>query len=155
MTAQPIRPAKPTEAALLTDLAIAAKGHWAYSEAQLAAWSGDIAISAESIRRQPTFVAENAGVVAGFYQLKMSDGLPELDHLWVSAEYMGCGFGKALLRHARQWLSVHGHREVAIDADPNAEAFYLSQGARRVGEIAAPIAGQPERVRPQLILPTA
>ena len=48
-----------------------------------------------------------------------------------------------------------GVANLAIDADPNAEAFYLANGARRVGEDAAPIEGLPGRTRPQLLLPVS
>jgi hypothetical protein len=50
-------------------------------------------------------------------------------------------------------VAVAGGNALAIDADPNAEAFYLAKGARRIGEIAAPIEGHPDRVRPQMLLP--
>jgi hypothetical protein len=43
---------------------------------------------------------------------------------------------------------------VFIDADPHAEAFYRACGALRIGGVAAPIDGQPQRVRPQLVLST-
>jgi hypothetical protein len=36
-----------------------------------------------------------------------------------------------------------------VDADPHAERFYLACGAVSIGTVAAPIAGQPDRVRPQ------
>ena len=39
---------------------------------------------------------------------------------------------------------------LTIDADPNAELFYLAYGAIRTGTIAAPIEGVPDRVRSQL-----
>jgi hypothetical protein len=43
-------------------------------------------------------------------------------------------------------------RPATIDSDPNAEPFYLACGAERTGAIPAPIAGQPARVRPQLVV---
>jgi hypothetical protein len=45
-----------------------------------------------------------------------------------------------------------GASGLLIDADPNAELFYIACGATRFGEIPAPITGQPDRVRPQLEL---
>ena len=41
-----------------------------------------------------------------------------------------------------------------VDADPNAESFYLACGANRCGEVPAPIPGEPGRVRPQLAFRT-
>jgi molybdenum cofactor cytidylyltransferase len=60
------------------------------------------------------------------------------------------GIGRALLAHALATAARGGAAEVIVDADPNAESFYLECGAIRRGEVAAPIAGQPNRVRPQL-----
>jgi hypothetical protein len=36
-----------------------------------------------------------------------------------------------------------------VDADPNAESFYLDCGADRCGGVSAPLPEQPDRVRPQ------
>jgi hypothetical protein len=55
------------------------------------------------------------------------------------------------MRHLR----AAGIGELHIDADPHAEAFYRSHGALRVGQLDAPIANQPQRVRPQLLLRVA
>lgn len=62
------------------------------------------------------------------------------------------GIGSALLGDAAARAAATGAHVLAIDADPNAESFYLANGARRVGEIAAPIEGHPDRVRPQMLL---
>ena len=43
-----------------------------------------------------------------------------------------------------------GASSVTVDADPNAETFYLACGAARCGEVPAPVPGQSERVRPRL-----
>ena len=41
---------------------------------------------------------------------------------------------------------------IAIVADPHAERFYLRLGARRVGEVAGPMPGAPDRKLPLLEL---
>jgi GNAT superfamily N-acetyltransferase len=60
------------------------------------------------------------------------------------------GIGTALLRHALQTAAQGGADEVDVDADPNAAPFYLRRGAVHVGDLPAPIAGEPQRARPQL-----
>ena len=62
------------------------------------------------------------------------------------------GIGRALLAHAAGTARAGGDSAILIDADPNAEAFYLACGAARGGSVAAPIASEPERVRHQLSL---
>jgi hypothetical protein len=60
--------------------------------------------------------------------------------------------GKALQSCAINVAKIAGTPALVIDADPNAEAFYLAFGARRVGVQPALIDGEPNRVRPQLLI---
>lgn len=62
------------------------------------------------------------------------------------------GIVRALLAHAVSTARSGGASAIAIDADPSAEPFYLACGARREGVVAAPVSGNPARVRPQLTL---
>ena len=87
----------------------------------------------------------------GFYSLRPSQSAWELDNLWVLPKFMHQGIGRALLAHALATAARGGASEITVDADPNAESFYLECGAIKRGEIPAPIAGQPKRVRPQLV----
>ena len=149
-----IRPVHPEEASTLTEIALASKAFWGYSAAQLAQWREDLSPSAASIREQPTFVAEIDGAVAGFYQINLSAEPVELDHLWVDPRFMRQGVGRALISHATATMAQRGIAQLLIDSEPHAEAFYLAMGAMRIGERAAPIVGEPLRIRPQLRLAT-
>lgn len=150
-----IRDARPDEARLLGSIAFESKGYWKYPPEALAGWRGDLVVRLEPRERRPALVAEEAGEVAGFCQLVLEEELPELAHLWVRPAWIGRGVGRALLRRAGARLRELGHARMRIDADPNAEAFYLRCGATRQGEVAAPIPGDPGRVRPQLLLAVA
>ena len=150
-----IRSADPDEAAALGRLAREAKGHWGYSAAQLERWHDELTPTAESIRRWPTFVAEIEGEAAGFVQLNTESTPWELEHLWVAPRCMRRGVGRALLTRALAEAAANGEATLAIDADPHAERFYVAAGARRIGAVAAPIDGEPNRVRPQLRLAVA
>lgn len=147
-----IRPARADEAQALADIAWAAKSFWPYPRAQLEAWRASLSPSAASIAERPTVVAELDNTAAGFYQLNVAASPAQLEHLWVHPDGMRQGVGITLLAHAMQHLSTLGINTVHVDADPNAEGFYRRCGAQRIGEIAAPIAGQTNRVRPQLRL---
>lgn len=138
------------EADVLSALAMRAKAHWGYADQALEQWQAQLAISPADIRGQPTFVATIEGEIAGFYSLLPSGESWDLDNLWVSPLFMRHGVGQALLEHALETAARGSATEVTVDADPNAEAFYLQCGAVRRGEVRAPIPGQPERVRPQL-----
>ena len=145
-----IRPAVEHEAAALSALAMRAKAHWGYSAETLERWRAELSVSPTNVREGPTFVAMVGAEVAGFYSLRPSRPSWELDNLWVLPVFMHQGIGRALLSHALETAARGGASEVTVDADPNAESFYLESGAVRRGEVAAPIDGQPERVRPQL-----
>jgi GNAT superfamily N-acetyltransferase len=145
-----IRPAAETEAQLLSSLAMRAKGHWGYSAEVLEDWRADLTVSPQGIRAKPTFVAVVGIEVAGFYSISPLGRSWELDNFWVLPRFMHLGVGRALLSHALETAARGGATEVTVDADPNAEAFYLECGAVRRGAVLAPLPGQPERARPQL-----
>ena len=147
-----LRAADPGEHRLLSEVAYQSKAHWGYGSADLDAWHHDLTVTRESMLERATVVAEVDGVVAGFYQQHLEASHAVLDHLWVSPAFMGRRVGSALLAHALQHTRAGGVREMHIDADPHAEAFYVSHGAVRVAQVSAPIEGQPQRVRPQLVL---
>jgi len=153
-----LRPAHADEAALLSDIALASKAHWPYPAAQLERWRGDLTVEPAQLDERYARVAEVDGEVAGFVIIvpPQADANAEwlLDHLWVVSAHMGRGIGRALLMAARQLAAAQGASTLHIDADPYAEAFYQAFGARRIGAIAAPIEGQPERQRPQMRLTT-
>ncbi|HYM35035.1 MAG TPA: GNAT family N-acetyltransferase, partial [Steroidobacteraceae bacterium] len=145
-----IRSAKPSEANLLTAIAVAAKQYWGYSPQAMQGWESMLEVSIIAIEMNPTFVAAE-GEIQGFYML--SHGISwELEHLWVSPQFIRRGVGKKLLMHGAEFFGAHGGSKLHIDADPNAESFYRACGAVFVDNVAAPIAENPHRVRPQLIL---
>ena len=78
----------------------------------------------------------------------------ELEHFWVDPAHMGRGVGRALLEHAIATSRRLGATAIDISSDPNAEEFYLRFGACRVGEVSAPVDGQP-RSLPRLELEIA
>lgn len=147
-----IRPAQAEDAQALAGIAQAAKAFWNYTPAQLETWREALSPTVTSIVEQPTQIVERNGMPAGFYQLQLKATPAELEHLWVHPRYMGQGLGSALLAHALQHLANLGLDSLHIDADPHAECFYRRRGAQRIAEIAAPIEGQPDRVRPQLCI---
>lgn len=145
-----IRSARTQEAEALARLAWDAKASWGYSTLQLHAWREGLRPSAVSIAERPTFVAEVGERLLWFCQLNPDATPIELEHLWVHPDVMGQGVGRALLHRCLAHLATTGLQELHIDSDPNAEPFYLACGAVRVGEVSAPIDGQPDRVRPQM-----
>ncbi len=150
-----IRPALPSEAAALAALAMASKAAWGYAPEQVEAWRSELSPSVDSIAGQPTWVAEIAGSLVGFYQLAVDGDAGELLHLWIAPLMMRQGIGRRLLAHAVSTASAAGVANLHIDADPNAELFYTGCGAVRTGVRPAPTGQEPDRVRPQLVIAPA
>jgi GNAT superfamily N-acetyltransferase len=145
-----IRPAVVSEAELLSSLAQAGKRFWGYPEAWLEAWRESLTITPDYLAKHVVSCAEDAtGRVVGFYALERDDGLCRLEHLWLARVYIGRGLGRRLFEHAVQQAQALGAAELLIEADPNAEGFYLHMGAQRTGDTVSRLAGV-ERALPQL-----
>ncbi len=145
-----IRPARPDEHERLSQIAWAAKAHWGYDDADMAAWRESLTITPQSLAQGPARVVEVAGRVVAFGQLVLQGEDADLEHLWVLPACMGTGLGRRLLETLLHEAAEQGYARVTVDADPFAEGFYLACGAVRVGECPAPTRHQPARVRPQL-----
>ena len=146
-----IRRASPDESGVLTEIAHAAKRHWGYPEAWIREWRDALTITPELIRDQHVYVALHAGEIAGFYGLIGGGAELALEHLWVLPVRIGQGVGRALFERSLEMAATLGADRVAIEADPNAEGFYLHLGAERIGCVARTVAGV-ERVLPKLVI---
>jgi ribosomal protein S18 acetylase RimI-like enzyme len=109
-----------------------------------------------SDRGRVTLLAEDAGRLAGFAQLRFeraADGVSgerpvELQRIYVASEWHGRGVAQEIMRETRAvaaaalcdtlWLGVWEHNQKAI-------AFYLKQGFRTVGEHAFMLGQEAQR----------
>jgi len=144
-----IRRAMPEEAAVLTEIAHAAKRHWGYPENWIEHWKGDLTITRDFISNHEVYVAVTDKEIAGCCALVVKDSQAELEHMWIRPQYMGAGYGKALFVHVMQRAATLSAPAVELSADPNAEGFYKHMGATRIGEVRSEIEGQP-RVLPRM-----
>jgi len=149
-----IRPAQGHEAEALTAIALKAKAYWGYPADTLESWKLELTVSTQTVTSRPTFVAVIRDEIVGFYSLSPSHDAWKLEDLWVLPRFMERGIGRALMAHALETAARGGASSVTVDADPNAESFYLACGGVRCGEVPAPIPGEPARVRPQLAFRT-
>jgi mannose-6-phosphate isomerase-like protein (cupin superfamily)/GNAT superfamily N-acetyltransferase len=157
-TAQPpeavaLRAVLPGDLPALDALALAAKASQGYASAQLTAWAPELRTAPDALDHQPAWLLEQAGTVLGFCQLDPQGSPWRLVSLFVAPGWQRRGLGTRLMRHAAGRARAAGEQYLAVDADPRADGFYRARGAWRIGAIAAPIPGEPARVRPQLLLP--
>jgi N-acetylglutamate synthase-like GNAT family acetyltransferase len=143
-----IRRATLGDAARLTALALRSKAVWGYDAAFMDACRAELTITAESIRHQPTFLLEDRGQLAGFYQLRLSERSAEVAQIFIAPEAIRSGLGRRLWRHLEQTARNAGAHRLEVDSDPNAEGFYLAMGMARRGE--APSGSIAKRLLPHL-----
>lgn len=139
----------PEDADALTRIAFAAKRYWGYPERWVLQWSEALTITPEFVRDNEVYAAVVGGEPFGFHALAGTGHELELEHLWVSPAWIGSGAGRLLFEHAMDGAASLGAKHVEIEADPNAEGFYLRMGARRTGENVYQIEGH-RRVLPLL-----
>ncbi|KAM3438665.1 hypothetical protein NHJ13734_004068 [Beauveria thailandica] len=172
-----IRRAEPCEAALLTDLALAAKAYWGYSPAFLASARPELTITAADISQHEIHVAtlplnsddddddddrspsieeeeeeeEEKEVVGVFRLTPLQDRRrcdAELSYLWIRPSRIRQGLGRLLWEHAARRAAALGLARLSLDADPHAEAFYVKMGADRCVDN-APSKSVPGRTLPR------
>jgi len=149
-----IRRARVEEAALLTELAHAAKRHWGYPERWVAEWSEALTLRPAWIATHPVYVAVQDGEVVGFYALAPEGDTCRLEHLWVRPAWIGRGVGRLLFEHAVRTATAAAATQLVLDSDPHAEGFYRRMGATRVGVVPADVQGKARGLpRMRLALP--
>jgi GNAT superfamily N-acetyltransferase len=148
--------ATPDLAERLTRIALAAKRHWRYPERWIEIWTPILTLTPDYVAVNPTYVAVDAGEPVGFYALIRSTAgaRAQLDHLWITPEWIGRGLGRELFEHAVSTARSLGATVLDIEAEPFAEPFYRHMGARRTGERTGRIEDQP-RVLPLMELDLA
>lgn len=136
-----IRPARPDEAAPLSDLMLRSKAHWGYSAAFMEACRPVLTITTEYIQTNPVYVIEDDEGVQGVYSLRdlgllrsLGGRAVDLDVLFIEPRAIGRGYGRRLWLHAVEQARALGYIHMIVEADPNAEEFYAKMGMRRVGE---------------------
>lgn len=147
-----VRRATSSDLIEINEITLAAKASWGYSREQMNIWRDSLVTRLDSLETDPTLVAEEDGHLIGVVQVDPAVTPWELVSCWIEPSRMRRGVGSALLTAIKAEVARLGQQVLHIDSEPNAEAFYLSRGAVRVGEVPAPIAGAPNRVRPQLRL---
>ncbi|WP_235737565.1 GNAT family N-acetyltransferase [Nocardioides alcanivorans] len=143
-----LRAARADEAALLTELALRSKGHWAYPEEFLVACRDELTVSERLLPR--VTVAEVGGQVCGFALLaterRGDEG--ELAMLFVDPPWIGKAVGGVLMQAVLREARSRGLRTLVLDADPGAQGFYERYGATKVG--VSPSGSIPDRVLPRM-----
>ncbi len=138
-----IHTAQPSHVDALTEIAFTAKRHWNYPEHWIQYWLPVLSVSAEYICANESWIAAMQFKPVAWYSLKQVAEHLWPDYLWVLAACMGKGIGRKLFSHALERSRIRGASVLNIEADPNAENFYIRMGTRRTGEHHSEVDGQP------------
>ncbi|MDJ0568095.1 MAG: GNAT family N-acetyltransferase [Pleurocapsa sp. MO_192.B19] len=130
-----IRKGQPSESELLSDLALRSKAYWGYSQEFIDACRKELTYSPEDIQSNHIFVAEIDNSIVGFYALAILSPIEiELEALFIEPVYIGQGYGRKLIDHAKTISHQLGRQVIIIQGDPNAASFYLAVGGKLIGE---------------------
>lgn len=130
-----IRRATPEEAHILTGIAMRSKAFWGYDDAFIDACRNELTVTPEKINRNHVYLAMDGPDYVGFYCLIANGRSGVLDSMFINPPHIGLGWGKILWDSLTALARKLGIREFTIDADPNAEGFYLKMGAIRIGHV--------------------
>lgn len=141
-----VSPARPEEAAELTRIAHAAKGHWGYPDRWMALWRDQLTVTPQDIAAYPTFAARAGDRVLGFCAVSQRDDVASLEHFWVLPDVMGRGLGRTLFEHAVGHARRNGAVTFEVESDPHAVGFYRRMGCLSAGENVYDLDGQPRHL---------
>lgn len=146
-----LREPAPSELCKLSGLCQRSKAHWGYPADMMKAFRSELTIRKADLETDAVMLAEDKRGVAGVVQLSKADGDFVLEKLFVDPKRMGEGTGKLLYVWACRVARDNGAKNLVIDSDPDAAAFYEHMGAVRRG--AAKSGFIPGRQLPRLVHP--
>lgn len=137
-----------SELPALSALIMRSKAVHGYDAAFMEACREELTLTPEKVAAGPVIVAELDGAPAGVAQIMAHDDEWHLQLLFVDPRHMGSGLGRHMLAWADEEARHMGATELLIEADPDAEFFYLKMSAKRQ----APSESIPGRMLPLLVL---
>lgn len=121
------RTAKIDDLITLNEISFKSKAYWGYPDEWMEKWKDDLTMSEEEFFHSNILVVEVENRIIGFSSIVENAENYELNHLWLLPEIIGKGVGKKLLNKTIE-IFVKAEKPIILLADPNAEAFYSSQG---------------------------
>lgn len=145
-----LRPARPEEVQILTDLCLRSKAVWGYDEAFMSACREELTLIARDFDLSTIHVATNGDQIIGVAQLGIDDADAHLHKLFIEPAAIRTGAGRQLFGWAVAAACERHAARLWIEADPDAANFYRRMGATDDGVV--PSESIPGRVLPRLRL---
>lgn len=138
-----IRRAILEETEAITGVLRRSKAHWNYDAATMELFMPLMVITIEEITTNHVYVMEGENQqIIGFYRASIGENGARLDDLFIDPPFIGYGYGKQMFLHAAELFNKLGYSEFTLEADPNAESFYINMGAIRIGSRESMIPGR-------------
>jgi len=138
-----IERAVPSNANILTNIALESKAHWNYTQEQLDSWVDDLTITPEYLSKTSALVYKIDGKIVGFYILEMLNMTTiSLEFLFVHPAFIGKRIGHELITHAIE--NARNKKGFVLNtlSDPNAESFYAKYGFKTIFQQESSIPGR-------------
>ena len=124
-----IVPADISDGKTLTNIALTSKAFWGYADYLIESWREELTITSKMIEEMMIYKFLQDNTIVGFYALNPpKENTIELEMLFVLPDFIGRKIGKQLLYHSFEKAKKLGCNSMTLLADPNAVAFYESQG---------------------------
>ena len=144
-----IRRATADDADALSDLAHRAKAHWGYPAHWMREWDAQLTIIPGYLDLHEVWGAVRDDAIVGMCALEDRGPRWHLEHVWVEPACHRHGVGRALVMHALGEARRQRAGVVELLSDPFASGFYERLGARRAGDVPAPMPGARDRTLPK------
>lgn len=117
------------------------KGSWGYSDEFMQQCMKDYRINTGHINENTMHLFYVDGHVAGFYNFTFDEDKHsvELDYFFLHPDYFGKGLGRKMWEKCLETAISLNIPKFILNADPNAEGFYLQMGCKKIGEQESPI----------------
>jgi GNAT superfamily N-acetyltransferase len=130
-----LRPARDMERDVLDDICFRSKAHWGYDSDFMKHVRAQIRVHPDALRCGRVWVAVDADdKPLGVVEVDpIDDSAADITLLFIAPENLRRGIGRALYEKAVDLARQLGVRQLLIDSDPQAAAFYATMGATRIG----------------------
>ena len=123
------------------------KAYWGYDQIFMDAFMEKFALSEKYLQNNIVYVMSQSTNNIGFFSFVFhEDHSLELDHFFVSPDYIGRGFGRKMWNACCDVAQELDVEEFILWADPEAEGFYSKMGCTKIGVKESPL--MPNRYPP-------
>jgi N-acetylglutamate synthase-like GNAT family acetyltransferase len=125
---------------ILTSITKKSKAYWGFSEDILKEWEYLLTITKDYIKNNKVYkLVQNEQIIGYYSYFSTDENTIKLDNIFILPEFIGKGFGKILMNDFLKNIKQLGINKITLDAEPNAEKFYMTFGFETIGQLESSI----------------